>query len=279
MATSIKDTETMPSIAPAVEKFVQITDVNARYIETGEGEPTIVIHGVGFTNSGEVWLPAIRAGLGDKLHLYCMDNVGWGAGDRPNSEYSISYFADYIREVQDAFGYSRTNIIGHSLGGWIAAIFAYESPNRVRRLVLDNIAGMNATPPPNVAGFKPPTHEQLRGGLPERFSAVRDIEEQASFQWRNVNTPGATEAFTQITKHLNDGAMRRRYHLKRRLSKINVPTMVSWGREAGGLFPVSAGQEIAASIPGARLELYDGDHFANQQNPDQFVKLMTDFLA
>jgi len=269
----------MPSIAPAVEKFVQITDVNARYIETGEGEPTIVIHGVGFTNSGEVWLPAIRAGLGDKLHLYCMDNVGWGAGDRPNSEYSISYFADYIREVQDAFGYSRTNIIGHSLGGWIAAIFAYESPNRVRRLVLDNIAGMNATPPPNVAGFKPPTHEQLRGGLPERFSAVRDIEEQASFQWRNVNTPGATEAFTQITKHLNDGAMRRRYHLKRRLSKINVPTMVSWGREAGGLFPVSAGQEIAASIPGARLELYDGDHFANQQNPDQFVKLMTDFLA
>jgi pimeloyl-ACP methyl ester carboxylesterase len=279
MATITKSTETMPSIEPAVEGFVQLTDVKARYLEAGEGEPTIVIHGVGFTNSGEVWLPAIRAGLGDKLHVYCMDNVGWGAGDRPTSEYSISYFADYIREVQDALGYSKTNIIGHSLGGWIAATFAYESPDRVRRLVLDNIAGMNATPPAGVSEFKAPTYEQLKASVATRFTNPKDVEDQTAYQWRNVNTPGSVEAFTQITKHLNDVPMRRRYHLGRRLGKIRVPTLVLWGRDADGLFPASIGQEIAAMIPGSRLEIYDGDHFANQKFPDQFAKLVTDFLA
>ena len=134
--------------------------------------------------------------------------------------YSIAYFVDYIREIQDGLGYSKTNIIGHSLGGWIAAILAYESPQRVRKLVLDNIAGMNATPPPTVAGFTAPSYEQLVEGVEARFSGLNDIQDQTVYQWRNVNTPGSVEAFSQITKHLNDVPMRRRYHLG--LSLIHI---------------------------------------------------------
>ena len=118
-------TKTIPSIEPAVERFIQVTDVKARLLEAGEGIPTICIHGVGFTSSGESWLPAIRAGLADGLHIYALDNVGWGMGDRPDFEYSLYYFVDFIREIQDQLGYAKTNIIGHSLGGLIAANFAY----------------------------------------------------------------------------------------------------------------------------------------------------------
>ena len=156
---------TQVSVAPAAEKFAQLHDVKARYLEAGEGYPTILIHGVGFTSGAEGWLPAIRAGFADKLHVVALDNIGWGKGDRPTFEYSLAYFADFIRELQDVLGFSKTNIGGHSLGGWISAIFAYESPERVNKLVLDSAAGLNVTPPATASQFEPPTEEQV-GGRP-----------------------------------------------------------------------------------------------------------------
>ena len=76
------------STSEATERYVQLQDVKARILEAGTGTPTICIHGVGFTSSAENWLPAIRAGLARNLHLIAVDNIGWGAGDRPTFEYS-----------------------------------------------------------------------------------------------------------------------------------------------------------------------------------------------
>ena len=266
------------SIEPAVERYLSLPDVKARFLEAGEGIPTICIHGVGFTSSGESWLPAIRAGLADGLHIYAMDNIGWGMGDRPDFEYSLYYFVDFIREVQDQLGYAKTNIVGHSLGGWIAATLAYESPDRVRKLVLDNIAGMNPTPPDTVANFQPPDEARVRAQVETNFRP-EDHEAQAYFQWRNVQQPGAEAAFRQITKHLNDPAMRRRYYLGRRLNKISVPTLVCWGELGNPLFPLTVGQEIAAKIPGAELVVVSGGtHFTMQGKPVEFVEAIRPFL-
>lgn len=267
------------SIEPAVERYLQLQDVKVRFIEAGEGIPTICIHGVGFTSSGESWLPAIRAGLADGLHVIAVDNIGWGMGDRSDFEYSLYYFVDFIRELQDQLGYSKTNIIGHSLGGWIAATFAYESPNRVRKLVLDNIAGMNLTPPEAVQNFQLPDEARVRAQVEANFRP-EDQEEQFQFQWRNAQVPGAEAAFRQITKHLNDPAMRRRYYLARRLSKISVPTLVSWGELGNPLFPLTMGQDIAARIPGAQLVVIpDSTHFTIQGKPVEFVQAVHGFLT
>ena len=55
-------------------------------------------------------LPAIRAGFANQLKVIVVDNIGWGKGDRPTFEYSLSYFADFIRELQDALGYTKTTM-------------------------------------------------------------------------------------------------------------------------------------------------------------------------
>lgn len=266
------------SVEPAVERRLQLDMVEARFLEAGEGIPTICIHGVGYTNGADSWLPAIREGLADGLHIFAIDQIGWGMGSRMDFEYSISYLADHVREIQDNLGYARTNIIGHSLGGWIAATFAYESPNRVRKLVLDSIAGMNPTPPDTVSNFQVPDEEAVKGAVKNQFRA-QDQEQMAEFYWRNAQQPGAEAAFRQITKHLNDPAMRRRYYLKRKLSKIQVPTLVTWGDQAPPLFPLTAGQEIAALVPGAEMKVIPGaGHFTMQGWPAEFVELARPFL-
>ncbi len=270
---------TQVSVAPATEKFAQLHDVKARYLEAGEGYPTILIHGVGFTSGAEGWLPAIRAGFADKLHVVALDNIGWGKGDRPTFEYSLAYFADFLRELQDVLGFSKTNIIGHSLGGWISAIFAYESPERVNKLVLDSAAGLNATPPATVSQFEPPTEEQVREQTKSSFRDPKDQEEQTAFRWENVNQPDAAEAYRQITKHLSDTTWRSRYHLGRRLSKISVPTLVNWGGIGNPLFPPASGEEMAAAIPGAKLNIIEGcGHFVPMEKPKEWAQVVSEFL-
>ena len=53
------------SVEPAVERRLQLETVEARFLEAGEGIPTICIHGVGYTNGADSWLPSIREGLAD----------------------------------------------------------------------------------------------------------------------------------------------------------------------------------------------------------------------
>ncbi|MBM3940696.1 MAG: alpha/beta hydrolase [SAR202 cluster bacterium] len=262
----------------AVERIVQLKDFRARFLEAGQGTPTISIHGVGFTSGAEGWLPSIRAGLASKLHIMALDNAGWGAADRPTFEYSISFFVDFVRELQDTFGYAKTNVIGHSLGGWIAATLAYESPERINKLVLDDIAGMNAEPPAAVANFSMPNKEQVRQQIGNQFRP-EDVEEQVEYAWRNVNTPNAEASYRQITHHLHDPAMRSRYHLGRRLPHIKVPTLVCWGEHGNAMFPQSMGRDIAARIPGAKFTVIPGGtHFVPQGKPVEFAAAVNAFL-
>src|SRR5687767_3557575 len=95
------------------ERTVQLETVKARFFETGNGYPSIFLHGVGFVSGGETWFACIKEGLGDGLHVYACDMLGWGAGERPTWNYSYPYLADHVRELQDVLGYEKTNIIGH----------------------------------------------------------------------------------------------------------------------------------------------------------------------
>lgn len=268
----------MTQVKAAVERTLQLREFRARFLEAGTGTPTICIHGVGFTAGAEGWLPAIRAGLADKLHIIALDNAGWGAGDRMTFEYSISFFVDFIRELQDTLGYAKTNVIGHSLGGWIAATFAYESPERVVKLVLDDIAGMNVTPPASVSEFALPTLDQVKRQTAANYHE-EDREEQVQAAWRNVQVKDAEAAYRKITGHLNDPAMRRRYHLQRKLPFIRVPTLVIWGEHGNELFPQPMGRDIAARIPGARFTVIPGGtHFVPQGEPVGFARAVNAFL-
>ena len=117
------------------EKYVELIHGKTRYLESGTGDPTILIHGVGFAGGADNWRLNIGP-LSKKLRILAIDCLGWGKGDRVDREYSFAYLVDHVREFQDALGLEKTNIVGHSMGGWIASVFAYESPNRVNKLVL-----------------------------------------------------------------------------------------------------------------------------------------------
>lgn len=261
------------------ERTIELDTGLGHYFEAGSGEPTIFLHGVGFTAGGAEWFGSVKAGLGNAMHVIAMDQLGFGGVERPVQRYEFSHLVDRIRELQDALGFEATNVVGHSLGGWIAATLAYESPDRVKKLVMVANAGMTATPPPLVQQFVPPTQEEIEQGV----THITDEDVRAELlgeRLRNAAVPGAVDAQRAVSAMLSDETMRRRYLLNRRLKHIRTPTLMIFG-EHDLRMPSLEGREIMRREirNGRAVVLPDTGHAVTTERPNELVALLSDFLG
>src|SRR5487761_482472 len=149
----------MSTILDESERFVELSHGRTRYFDAGSESPTILLHGVGFSAGGTSWYRNI-ARLSEGLRVIAVDFVGWGLGDRLEQGYSFAYLVDFVREFQDAIGLASSNIVGHSMGGWIASLFAYESPERVNKLVLSASGGAATRTIAQMTEFQPPSKDE-----------------------------------------------------------------------------------------------------------------------
>ena len=261
------------------EKYVDLSHGKTRYLEAGSGAPVILLHGVGFTSAAENWEFTLPA-LGEKFRAIAPDFVGWGKGDRLDLEYSFAYLVDFVREFQDALGIEHSHIVGHSMGGWVSVLFAYESPERVDKLVLVSPGGLKPRTLHSMTNFKPPTREETKAQLQKRVHAPGvDYDAMADREMAKAQIPGAVEAYQKILNHMNNGLTRQRYNTQRRLPKIKAPTMVIWGRQDATNDFEDMGKGTAALIPNSKLVVVEEcDHFIPTEKPEEFNKALLEFL-
>lgn len=100
----------------------------------GEGLPVVFVHG--FSNDRCAWEDAARA-LPEPFRPICYDLRGHGdSGWSIDSRYHLLDHARDLAEIFDALGLERAALVGHSLGGNIATLFASQHPERLRALAL-----------------------------------------------------------------------------------------------------------------------------------------------
>jgi len=261
------------------EREVELSHGRTRYIDAGSGLPVLLLHGVGFTSGGDSWWPVVGP-LSTRLRVLAPDFMGWGFRDRFDREYSFAYLVDFLREFQDALVLSRTHVVGHSMGGWIATLLAYESPQRIDKLVLVASGGAATRTLASMTTFSPPTREQIETQLrntvkvPEADFAA--LTERAA---KKTQVPGAVEAYKKILNHMNDPENRRRYNTLRRLPHISMPTLIVWGRD-DKVNALELGEQLHAGIKGSRLEVLDDcGHFVPTEKPNELSRLLLDFLT
>jgi pimeloyl-ACP methyl ester carboxylesterase len=121
---------------PPRGEFLKVDGVRLHYIERGQGEPLILLHGNGsmiqdFESSGLVDLAA------QKYRVIVFDRPGYGHSDRPrNTIWTPKAQADLIHEALERIGISRATILGHSWGASVAVAMALKYPAGVSGLVL-----------------------------------------------------------------------------------------------------------------------------------------------
>ena len=100
----------------------------------GSGEPILLLHGLG--GSGRYWAGLAPLLAGDHM-LIAPDLAGFGRSDKPHIDYTRDFHAESIAELVDRLGVGeRLAVVGHSMGGILAALFSGRQPQRVASLAL-----------------------------------------------------------------------------------------------------------------------------------------------
>jgi 3-oxoadipate enol-lactonase len=112
----------------------EINGVKIHYREYGEGEPLLMIMGLGA--NADWWGDELLQPLTERFHVVTFDNRGAGRSERPEGPYTVPQMAEDAVGLMDHLGWESANVMGASMGGMIAQELALQFPERVRRLVL-----------------------------------------------------------------------------------------------------------------------------------------------
>lgn len=119
-------------------RFATLPDgLRLHYLDIGEGEPVVFIHGSGPGASGHSNFKQNHPVFTEAgYRVIVPDLPGYGASDKPETVYSLDFFVTALSGLLDALDIQRCVLVGNSLGGAIALQLALNEPQRVSRLVL-----------------------------------------------------------------------------------------------------------------------------------------------
>ncbi len=128
-------------LAAPQNRFFDSAGVQIHYLEEGEGQPVVLLHG--YTNSAESWIRnGVFAELAKRYHVIALDCRGHGESGKPHAteRYGREMGRDVLR-LLDSRGVDRAHVIGYSLGAQIVAQLVASSPERFRTATLGGAAG------------------------------------------------------------------------------------------------------------------------------------------
>jgi len=222
------------------------------------------------------------------------DLLGHGLSDKPRADYSIAAHANGMRDLLSVLEIDRVALVGHSLGGGVAAQFAYTYPERCERLVLVGTGGIARSVSLLLRLAALPNADLL---MPTFGSPVFKVSARlAAHILRLLGTDLGrdTEEILKVFDSLPDSASRRAI-LRTLRSRVDwrgqvitmldrayltggMPTLLLWGAH-DAIIPVDHAYVAAASMPGSRLEVFeDAGHFPHHSDPDRFTAVVRSFL-
>ena len=277
--------------------FIEGAPLRVRVSGPADGPPVLLLHGVG--RSLEDWQDAHDLLAADH-RVISSDHPGFGLSPRGRVRPSLSFYASAAAAVLDAVGEERpVHVMGNSLGGAVAMMFAAEYPQRTASLVLVNSAGFGrearlslrpvvlsmATHLPRVgARFRARAREA--GAEANRrlfFDPVHATEARARHAAQVGRQPGHLGTFAAVTLGLGlpyAGVYRRwRAELLERLAATGLPTLVVWGDE-DRILPYTHFEAAVLALPDAERHVFSQTgHMPQIERALEFTELVRDFMA
>jgi pimeloyl-ACP methyl ester carboxylesterase len=212
----------------------------------GDGEPLVFFHGAGTITGFDALLP-----LAERFQLIVPFHPGYGlTADDPRVD-DVHDLRRHYLDLLDELGVEEFALVGQSLGGWLAANFAVDHGERVKRLVLAAPLGLKVDEHPTEDIFSIPGEE-----VPTYLTADLSVFEG------HVPMPPTPEFLADRYRELTSTARllwARSYDLKlpRWLHRLTMPTLVLWG-DADRLIPVEQAAVWEQLIPGAEVKTLTG---------------------
>ena len=253
----------------------KINGINIWVDSVGEGDPVVLIHGL--TSSYHTML-GIADWLKNEHQVIYYDCRGHGASEKP-PYYTLDDHADDLLAIMDFYGLERANVLGMSMGTYIAQAAAIKAPQRIKKLVL----------------LVPKAHGKTSSIQRLLKEAGKDIgtvsaQELGAIMLANTFAPETPEEIKKKMLQANSAATLTAeekkavdkalegFDLREGLPKITAPTLVC-SSKYDGINPPEMGKEVAELIPNARFELFEhSGHVLHIEEEPKCRRLVCEFL-
>jgi 3-oxoadipate enol-lactonase len=256
--------------------FFHAGDIDIYYETHGQGEPLLLIHGLG--SSTRDWEMQIDQ-FARQFLVIPIDLRGHGQSDKPPGPYSLPIFAGDVARLLEGLDYYPAHVLGISLGGMVAFQLILDYPHLAKTLVIVNsVPELIPHGIRDLLGFwQRRAIVQLLGMkkmgqvLAERLFPEPDQEPLREIlikRWSENHKPSYLASLKAIYG----------WSVQERLGEINIPTLVI-GAD-GDYFSTQDKEDYTALIPGARLEMIENSrHAVPAEKPEEFNHLVLQFIS
>ncbi|MFN8162334.1 MAG: alpha/beta hydrolase [Solirubrobacterales bacterium] len=266
---------------------VELPGAAADYVEIGEGEPILFVHGI--SGCWRNWLENLPH-FGAGRRAIALDLPGFGSSPMPSWPVDMPAYGRLIHHFCEKLGLDGVTLVGNSMGGFIGVEAVTAKPARFERLVLVSAAGILNTWNPEARAtatayawkrFGPlvadrgrwivshPRARQL--ALAQFFHYPNRL--RAELLWEQLDGGMRCPAFGNALQALI------RRDIRDRLGAIEMPTMIVWGL-SDRVIPAAAAISYHRRIPDSRLEIFERTgHVPQLERPLRFNALLSEFLG
>ena len=240
--------------------------------EDGAGAPLLFLHAANGFRPTDPYVPLLAA----KRRLICPSHPGFGKSGLPDWLDSVDDIAHMYLELMDRLNLPKVDLVGCSVGGWIAAEMITKSPERFGKIVLVGPVGVKTGPAdkldiPDIYVMPPAEVGKIMFHDPARMAPdlSKLSDEDLAVQARNRETLAllAWEPYMHNPK------------LPRRLQRVASPTLFVRGA-SDGLVSAAYLENYARLVPGARtVTIPEAGHPPQLEQPAAFARVVLDFLG
>jgi pimeloyl-ACP methyl ester carboxylesterase len=270
------------AITGVESRFVDAGGYKTHYLEAGEGDPIVLLHGSGPGVTAESnWARTIPA-LAERFHVIAPEMIGFGSTERaPGLNYRMATWVDHLVGFLDALDIPRTGVVGNSLGGIVSLLTASAHPDRISRMVLMGAPGIGLTMTPGLKALRAyePSLENMHDLLRTHFAydpriATDDLVQR---RYEASAVPGEQENYQAI--HRGQTSRENTPLTEDLVRSIEVPTLLIHGRDDAVLSP-EISWNMARLLPDAELHLFPRcGHWAQIEHATEFNWLVAEFFV
>lgn len=268
-------------------RWAEVGGVRVRYVEMGEGEPLVFVHGLG--GCWENWLEQIPH-FARTHRVVALDLPGFGDSPMPPWEISIEAYGRLVHDFCEQIGLAPCSLVGNSMGGFVAAEASIRERDLVDRLVLVSAAGISharmrrepAAAAARVATAAAPLLLRLQEGSIRRpalriaaFGGVfhRPRRLRPELLWEQYHGAIGAPGFLDAVRGLVG------YDFLDALEDVDDPTLIVWGRN-DRVVPAADARGFARRLRNSRVVIFDRcGHVPQMERPVRFNRLLESFLG
>ncbi len=252
-------------------RLILVNGHRVHVIDRGAGPAVLLVHGT--AGSTFDWEQTVMDPLAHRHRVIAVDLFGMGFSERSaDFSYGFALWADQLAGTLDALGVARASVVGHSLGGAVALVFAGNYPQKVDRLI--SVDSGPWLPPFMLLMMTPGAGEMMMGcadywpHMPSRGTAYEEGMRMI-YEIKGTRRALLKSARGQILESPSGF---------RAFRRINAPTLLLHGG-SDPIIPASAAALLLRIIPGSRMVVVDGaGHFLMNDKPNRFVAEVENFL-